>query len=235
MRGEGGVARGAEMHPAGVTHALRIPAAEQFTHGILGARQHQRDAVLSQPLRQFDHWNDGRRQHLFVQALNGSGLVDGPPRDLMAGIDADTPSQPQGTEDEFAISPDGRTVVYSAQTQGAGEAFTNNSDLFRVSIDGATPANMTVTNVGADGSPAFSPDGRRLAWLAGRRENVGGDQAVVMVADADGSNARPLTPDTDRGFGSLSWASDGRSLLATAADDGQNRLGRIDARTGVVT
>ena len=29
------------------------------------------------PLRQFDHWNDGRRQHLFVQPLNGSGLADG--------------------------------------------------------------------------------------------------------------------------------------------------------------
>jgi len=187
------------------------------------------------PLRQFDHWNDGRRQHLFVQPLNGSGLADGTPRDLMAGIDADTPSQPQGTEDEFAISPDGRTVVYATQTQGSGEVFTNNSDLFRVSIDGATTQNITTANVGADGSPAFSPDGRRLAWLAGRRENVGGDQAVVMVADADGSNPRALTPDWDRGPGALSWSSDGRSLLATASDDGQNRLFRIDARTGAVT
>ncbi len=184
------------------------------------------------PLRQFDHWNDGRRQHLFVQPLDGSGLAEGAPRDLMAGVDADTPSQPQGTEDEFVISPDGRTVVYSTQTQGAGEAFTNNSDLFRVSIEGGAATNLTETNRGADGAPAFSPDGRRLAWLAGRRENVGGDQAVVMVADADGANARVLTPDWDRGPGSLSWASDGRNLYATASDDGQNRLFRIDARTG---
>ena len=187
------------------------------------------------PLRQFDHWNDGRRQHLFVQALDGSGLADGAPRNLMAGIDADTPSQPQGTEDEFALSPDGRTLVYSTQTQGSGEAFTNNSDLFRVSLDGGAAVNLTETNEGSDGAPAFSPDGRRLAWLAGERENVGGDQTVVIVADADGSNPRPLTPNWDRGPGSLSWSSDGRSLLATASDDGQNRLFRIDARTGDVT
>ena len=64
---------------------------------------------------------------------------------------------------------------------------------------------------GSDGSPAFSPDGRRLAWLAGRRENVGGDQAVVMVADADGSNARVLVDDWDRGPGGLRWRSDSRS------------------------
>jgi len=187
------------------------------------------------PLRQFDRWNDGRRQQLFVQPLNGSGLADGAPRNLMAGIDADTPSQPQGTEDDFTVSPDGRTLVYSTQTQGSGEAFTNNSDLFRVSLDGGAAVNLTDANEGADGSPAFSPDGRRLAWLAGRRENVGGDQAVVIVADADGSNPRPLTPNWDRGPGSLSWSSDGRSLLATASDDGQNRLFRIDARTGEVT
>lgn len=186
------------------------------------------------PLRQFDHWNDGRRQHLFVQPLNGSGLADGPPRDLMAGLDADTPSQPQGVEGEFVISPDGRAIVYSTQTQGVGETFTDNTDLFRVSIDGGAAVNLTPANRAPDGSPAFSPDGRRLAWLAGKRENLRGDQAVIMVADADGSNPRPLAPNWDRGPASLTWSSDGRALLATAADDGQNRLFSIDVRTGAV-
>ena len=186
------------------------------------------------PLRQFDHWNDGRRQHLFFQPLNGSGLADGSPRDLMAGLDADTPSQPQGVEGEFVISPDGRTIVYSTQTQGVGETFTDNTDLFRVTIDGGAAANLTSVNSAPDGSPAFSPDGRRLAWLAGERENLRGDQARIMVADADGSNPRVLTPNWDRGPGSLTWSSDGRALLVTAADDGQNRLFSIDARTGAV-
>ena len=209
----------------------------QFTRDRIDADAQSPSTVQGydrMPLRQFDHWNDGRRNHLFLQPLNGSGLADGAPRDLMTGIDADTPSQPQGDESEFVISPDGATIVYSTQTQGAGEAFTNNSDLFRIPVSGGAPVNLTSANAGPDGAPAFSPDGRHLAWLAAGRENVGGDQARVMVAEADGANPRVLTPDWDRGPGSLSWRSDGKALYATAADDGQLKLFEIDVRSGAI-
>ena len=186
------------------------------------------------PLRQFDHWNDGRRNHLFRLALNGSGLADGAPVDLMPGLDADIPGQPQGDESEFFLSPDGRWLAYSTQTQGAGESFTNNADLFLMSATGGAARNLTEANTGPDGAPAFSPDGRRLAWLASPRENVGGDQAAVVVADATGADPRTIT-NWDRGPGSLTWASDGRSLYATAAENGQLKLFRIDARSGAVT
>lgn len=182
------------------------------------------------PLRDFDHWVDTRRTHLFMQPLNGSGLADGEPRDLMAGLDADVPAG----DSSFSISPDDRTLVYGAQTQGAGEPFTNNSDIFRVALDGGAPVNLTEGARGPDGNPVFSPDGRRLAWLAAPRENVGGDQAAVWVASADGSGARKLT-DWDRGAGGLLWRTDGRSLLVSAPDEGQNRIFSVDARDGRVT
>lgn len=186
------------------------------------------------PLRPWDSWNDGRRNHLFALDLDASGLAAGAPRDLMAGIDGDSPSRPLGGDDEFVLSPDGGRVVFQAQTQGRTEAFTNNTDLFSAPLAGGPAANLTQANPAPDFAPAFSPDGRRLAWLAGRRENVYGDQPVIMVADADGGNARALPADWDRGAASLRWRSDGRALYVLAADDGQQKLFEVDARNGGV-
>lgn len=185
------------------------------------------------PLRPWDSWNDGRRSHLFVLALNGSGLAAGAPRDLMPGFDGDTPSRPQGGDDAFVISPDSRHVVFQAQDQGRTEMFTDNADLFRVALAGGPVTNLTKANSAADYAPAFAPDGR-LAWLAGRRENVGGDQPRILIAKGDGSSPKAIEG-WDRGPGSLAWSSDGRSLFAAAPENGQFKLFRIDARSGVVT
>jgi len=186
------------------------------------------------PLRPWDSWNDGRRSHLFALPLNASGLAAGEPRDLMTGVDGDTPARPLGDDSEFVISPDGRRVVFSTQMQGRTEAFTNDLDLYSASMEGGPAVNLTDGNPAPDTNAVFSPNGRQLAWLAGRRENVFGDQAVVMVGNADGSGARALTPDWDRGPGALRWRSDGRALYAVAAENGQQKLFEIDARTGAV-
>ena len=187
------------------------------------------------PLRPWDAWNDGRRSHLFVQPLNGSGLPQAAARDLMPGFDGDTPSRPQGLDDAFVISPDGRHVVFQSKDQGRTEALTDNADLHRVPVSGGAPVNLTRNNSAPDFAPAYSPDGRRLAWLAGRRENVGGDQPQVVVADADGANPRVIAAGWDRGAASLRWSSDGRALYAIAAENGQQKLFRIDAQSGAVT
>ena len=178
------------------------------------------------PLRVFDRWHDGKKSHLWVQPLNTSGLAEGSARSLTQGLEADFGVG--GIE----FTRDGAILV-STKLLGDRNAFTNNNDLYRIPLAGGAPVNLTSGHTGPDSNPVLSPDGRRLAWLASPRENVGGDQAVVMLGNADGSGARALTH-WDRGPGDLTWRSDGRALYAVAADQGQQRLFEIDARTGDV-
>ncbi len=65
-------------------------------------------------IRHWDTWEDGRRSHLFALPTSGEGN----PVDLMAGMDADSPSIPFGGSEEFTFTPDGGAVVFTARRAG---------------------------------------------------------------------------------------------------------------------
>ncbi|MBX3459099.1 MAG: PD40 domain-containing protein [Planctomycetes bacterium] len=75
-----------------------------------------------------------------------------------------------------ALSPDGATL-----------AFVYDGDIWSVPGTGGTARRLTIT-AGNDGDPAFSPDGK---WLAFRSARTGSDSIYVMPAE--GGEARRLT------------------------------------------
>src|SRR3954453_15146673 len=74
------------------------------------------------------------------------------------------------------VSPDGRMAVV-AVTRLDLEADEYRGRLWAVPTDGSSPA-RPLTSGARDSAPAFSPDGRWLAWL--RAEPAGKPQVVVM-------------------------------------------------------
>ena len=58
---------------------------------------------------------------------------------------------------------------------------------------------------------------------------------MIQLRDLASGEVRALTQDTDLSFHNLSWTSDGRYILATAAHVLDTPAFRIDARTGEVT
>lgn len=122
-------------------------------------------------VRHWDTWKDGTRNHLFVYPL-----PSGPARDLMLPMDADCPSKPFGDSNDYAISPDGKAVVFSAKDVGREEAWSTNFDLFAVPTDGSTAPRRLTTSPATDSAPRFSPDGKTLAHLAMSRAGYEADR-----------------------------------------------------------
>ena len=183
--------------------------------------------------RHWDTFDDGKRNHVFVWEMGG-----GAPRDLMHGMDADSPPKPFGGAEEFAIAPDGKSVVFTARLRTKDAAWTTDLNLFYAPADGsAAPRNLTADNKAQDTAPSFSPDGKTLGWLAMARPGYESDRQRIALMDVGASGfgkARMLTEAWDRSPGEIVWSKDGKTIFAGADNLGQHSLFAIDAQNGNV-
>ena len=146
-------------------------------------------------VRHWDTWSDGRQNHLFAVRIGSTAA----PVPLMTGFDGDCPTKPFGGTDDFAISPDGKTVLFSAKWMGNDAPWKTDFDLWQTPIDGsAKPKNLTEANKAWDAAAVFSPDGRTVAYRAMRRPGFEADRFAIMLRDMKTGATRPLAADWGR-------------------------------------
>jgi len=175
------------------------------------------------PVRHWDEWEDGKRQHIFVWNPGG-----GAPVDLLKGLDIDAPTKPFGDNAEYAWSPDGKAIVYVAKSPAEPFAWTTDVDLFWVNADGSGRRDLTKDNLAVDTAPAFSPDGKMLAWAAMSRPGYEADRQQLMVLDLASNARRSITSGWDRSVASVAWLPDGKGLVLTAEDYAREKIFRVD-------
>ena len=183
-------------------------------------------------IRHWDTWSTGTRSHLFSAPLRADGTA-GDAVDVSKGFDADIPSKPFGDDADFAFSPDGHTLVFSARIAGHSEPWSTNFDLYQAPANGsAAPVNLTADNPAWDSQPLFLANGD-LAWLAQERPGFESDRFHIVLRSARDGSVRALTGGWDRSVTRLGATPDGRWLLASADDLGQRKLFRVDPKSGV--
>jgi len=139
-------------------------------------------------------------------------------------------------EESPAWSPDGQHIAFM-RTHGEGDVDKMpNRDLFVVEAKaGAQPRRLTTTTTEESGRPAWSPDGRQIAYLLGEEVKYSAyDQSQLMVIPASGGAPRHLTQALDRPVSGASWSADGATLYFTITDDRAVHLGKVAASGGPV-
>ena len=119
------------------------------------------------------------------------------------------------------VSPDGRMAVVAVARPDL-EADEYRSQLWAVPTDGSATA-RPLTAGHRDSAPAFSPDGRWLAYLSAES----GGRPQVWVLPTAGGAARRLT-DHHLGAGAPVWSPDSRRLAYTARVPEAGRYGTVD-------
>jgi dipeptidyl aminopeptidase/acylaminoacyl peptidase len=120
---------------------------------------------------------------------------------------------------------DGRSVLFGANLSKNWQRDLNEAEIYRVSIDGGAPAQLT-NRKGPDFAPTVSPNGRLIAYLSADERGLYYNAPRLRVMNADGSGDRRV-PGVDEGLESIVWAPDSSALYATYPQAGKNRVTRI--------
>jgi Tol biopolymer transport system component/DNA-binding winged helix-turn-helix (wHTH) protein len=131
-------------------------------------------------------------------------------------------------DDALGWSPDGKLLAFSEWIEDRSQI-----TLFSV-IDSKTRALSSGTVGAVDRGPAFSPDGKNVAFVrsVGPASGPAGDLFLVSVA---GGNPKRLTFDNRFIWGPPAWASDGRGIVFSSDRGGLPNLWRISASGGVLS
>ena len=126
-------------------------------------------------------------------------------------------------------SPRGDRLAFAAETTSGSDPF--QQDIWIVGLDGKPEVDVS-RNPAHEQSPTWSPDGTRLAWS--RATAAGQNRFQVVVAAADGSDQRLLTPETGT---VAAWSPDGSRVLEvrSAPPPAMPEVVAVDVLTGTAT
>ncbi len=183
--------------------------------------------------RHWDHWRDGSYRHLFIAAYLDGEI--GEPVDLMPDEPYDTPLDPFGGVEQIAWGADGSRIAYtSKKVTGAEFARSTNSEVYVYDLETGETFNLTMGMMGYDIEPAFSPDGRQLAWLSMERGGYEADRNRLFVLDLQTAEKRELSEGFDQDAHGPAWSADSRTIYFTSETEGTIQLFAAEVESGQI-
>jgi dipeptidyl aminopeptidase/acylaminoacyl peptidase len=135
---------------------------------------------------------------------------------------------------EYDWSPDGRRFATTA-AHGNGDNNWYIAQIYTIDAAGGPMQSIYKPTIDSQiANPAWSPDGRSVAFIAGLMSDepvVGGD---IFVVSAQGGEARNLTPGMKASASWLTWLPDGGKLLFGEEVDGESGVATLEMAGGKI-
>ncbi len=180
--------------------------------------------------RHWDSWEDFQHSNVFYMGYE-DGKLTGKAVNIM-NEPFDSPVQPFGGMEQINWSRDGRFIAYTCKKEsGTKAAQSTNSDIYLYELATGATTNLSEGMPGYDQEPAFSPDGRLIAWNSMERAGFEADRNRIFVYDFQTKKREELTVGLDMSANSPQWSKDGKSLIFLGGVKATVQLFAMDVAT----
>ncbi len=178
--------------------------------------------------RHWNHFTGEKRSHLFELSVDNSQI-----RDLTPNDPHDVPPFSLGGDGGFSISPDSKELAF---TENPHEVPATSTSAQIYTLDLTNPSAKPVkisTSAGGNFNPAYSTDGKYLAWRSQSRAGYESDKFGLIVYDRSAKSINKLLPDFDLWVDELTWeftSTDGVDrILFVSGEKGEATIYQVNA------
>ena len=173
--------------------------------------------------RHWDHFTGEKRSHLFLIAVESGGV-----RDLTPANPHDVPPfSLEGGGCGCAFAPDAKELALTDNPDPV-PAISTSPRIY--TLDLTNPAARPVqisTSAGGNFSPAYSPDGKYIAWRSQARAGYESDKFRLVAYNRAAKTIKDVLPNFDRWVDEFVWTNP-NGILFTAGDRGQESVFRAN-------
>jgi dipeptidyl aminopeptidase/acylaminoacyl peptidase len=167
--------------------------------------------------RHWNHFTGEKRSHIFLTHLFGESITI---RDLNPRDPHDVPPFSLEGGGGFAFAPDSKEIAFT-EKDVPDEATSTNADIFTLDLTNpnATPVKVS-TSLGGDFNPAYSPDGKYLAWRSQARAGYESDKFRLLLYDRSAKRSKDLLPDFPNWIDEFAWGLDSQKIYFISGMEG---------------